>query len=148
LDFNILSPMSFWILVNGILMFVTRRLCPGARVTIFWGDTDLEPVTSRMLSAPAFSIATLVFSKNFYAMLPPLLSSTRRRGGKWLDLFNQQPQKALSFKSPYDAIEQIINPGEIITISKLFGKYFAYAKKTTKSVRNNKEHPCKNDIRQ
>ena len=35
--------------------------------------------------------------------------------GKWIDLFNQQPQKVLSFKSPYEAIEQIINPAQIIT---------------------------------
>lgn len=61
--------------------------------------------------------------------------------GKWLDLFEQQPQKVLSFKSPYDAIEQIINPTQIITIGELLDKYFAYAEKTIKPVRSNKEHP-------
>ena len=60
--------------------------------------------------------------------------------GKWLDLFKQQPQKVLSFKSPYDAIEQIINPTRIITVGKLLDKYFAYAKKTIKSTKNNGEH--------
>ena len=61
--------------------------------------------------------------------------------GKWLDLFNQQPQKVLSFKSPYDAIEQIINPSKTITIGKLLDKYLAYAEKTTRPTRSNKEHP-------
>ena len=60
--------------------------------------------------------------------------------GKWLDLFNQQPQKVLSFKSPYNAIEQIINPGKVITVGELLDKYFVYAKKTTRTTSNNKEH--------
>ncbi len=60
---------------------------------------------------------------------------------KWLDLFKQQPQKVLSFKSPYDAIGQITNPSQIITIGELLDKYFAYAKKTTRSTRSNKDHP-------
>ena len=61
--------------------------------------------------------------------------------GKWLDLFNQQPQKVLSFKSPYDAIEQIINPSQIITIGELLDKYSVYAEKTTRPIRSNGEHP-------
>ena len=60
---------------------------------------------------------------------------------KWLDLFKQQPQKVLSFKSPYDAIGQITNPSQSITIGELLDKYFAYAKKTTRSTRSNKDHP-------
>ena len=60
--------------------------------------------------------------------------------GKWLDLFNQQPQKVLSFKSPYDAIEQVINPSEVITVGELLGKYIAYVKKTTRPTRTNREH--------
>jgi integrase len=61
--------------------------------------------------------------------------------GKWLDLFNQQPQKVLSFKNPYEAIKQIINPRLAITIGELLDKYLAYAKKTTKPTKTNKEHP-------
>ena len=61
--------------------------------------------------------------------------------GKWLDLFKQQPQKVLSFESPYDAIKQITNPSQIIMIGDLVDKYIVYAKKTTRSVRSNKEHP-------
>ncbi len=61
--------------------------------------------------------------------------------GKWLDLFNQQPQKVLSFKSPYDAIGQMISPSQIITVGKLLDKYSAYVKKTTRPIRSNKDHP-------
>jgi len=61
--------------------------------------------------------------------------------GKWVDLFNQQPQKILSFKSPYDAIANIINPSQIITIGELLDEYFAYVKKTTRPTTGNREHP-------
>ena len=61
--------------------------------------------------------------------------------GKWLDLFERQPQKVLSFKSPYDAIAQMINPSQIITVGELLDKYFVYAKKTIRSIRSSKEHP-------
>jgi len=61
--------------------------------------------------------------------------------GKWLDLFNQQPQKVLSFNSPYDAIAQIINPSPNLTIGELLDKYLTYVKKTTSPTRTNEEHP-------
>ena len=61
--------------------------------------------------------------------------------GKWVDLFNHQPQKVLSFKNPYDAITNIINPAQIITIGELLDKYFAYVKKTTRPTMGNREHP-------
>jgi len=60
--------------------------------------------------------------------------------GKWLDLFKQQPQKVLSLESPYDAIKQVINPDQIITIGELLDKYFTYAKKTTKAPSGSKKH--------
>ena len=50
--------------------------------------------------------------------------------GKWLDLFNQFPHKVLSFKSPYDAVEELISPTSIITIGELVDKYLAWARKT------------------
>jgi len=55
-------------------------------------------------------------------------------------LFKQKPQKILSFESPYDAIEQVINPSQIITIGELLYKYFTYAKKTTRLTSGGKEH--------
>ena len=60
--------------------------------------------------------------------------------GKWLDLFKQQPQKVLSFESPYNAIEQIINPSQIIPVGELLDKYLSYTKKTTRAARNGEEH--------
>lgn len=61
--------------------------------------------------------------------------------GKWLKLFNQQPQKLLSYKSPYKAIERIINPTGIITVGELSDKYLKYAEKNVRPLRSNKEHP-------
>ncbi len=64
--------------------------------------------------------------------------------GKWLDLFKQQPQKTLSFKNPYEAIEQIFNPMGIITIAQLLDKYLQLAEENMRLDRNGKENP---DIR-
>jgi integrase len=59
----------------------------------------------------------------------------------WLDLFSQQPDKVLSFKSPYDALAQIISPSQVTTVGELLDKYHVYAKKTTGSTKNSVEHP-------
>ncbi|MFH1615294.1 MAG: site-specific integrase [Planctomycetota bacterium] len=56
-------------------------------------------------------------------------------------MFKQQPQKVLSFKNPYDAIKQIINPSQIITIGELLDKYFDYTKKIIRPTRDHTEHP-------
>ena len=64
--------------------------------------------------------------------------------GKWLDLLDAQPQKTLSFKNPYDAIEQIFNPVRIITIDQFLAKYIQLAKNNMRPDRNGKENP---DIR-
>lgn len=61
--------------------------------------------------------------------------------GKWLDLYEQQPHKVLSFKTPYEAVKELINPTNTYTISELLGKYRAYAKRTTNKVNSNGEHP-------
>lgn len=61
--------------------------------------------------------------------------------GKWLDLYNQQPHKVLAFKSPYDAVERIINPLNIVTVGELVDKYEAHRKKVTNSPKHNLEHP-------
>jgi hypothetical protein len=43
--------------------------------------------------------------------------------GKWLNLFSQHPHKVLTFKNPYEAISQIINPQDIVTVGELLDKY-------------------------
>ena len=60
---------------------------------------------------------------------------------KWRDLFCEQPAKVLSFRSPYDALEQIINPSQVTTVGELINKYYIYTKKTAGSVRGKEDHP-------
>ena len=43
--------------------------------------------------------------------------------GQWLDLFNQHPHKVLAFRSPYEAIANILNPRAILNVGQLHGKY-------------------------
>lgn len=61
--------------------------------------------------------------------------------GKWLNLFTEQPQKVLSFKSPYEAIGQILSPSNIVTVGELMDKYLSHAKKSLRPVKSNPEHP-------
>ncbi|MFC1634035.1 tyrosine-type recombinase/integrase [Planctomycetota bacterium] len=60
---------------------------------------------------------------------------------KWLDLFGQQPHKVLSFKNPYVAIQEIVNPNKQITVKELLQKYRNHASKTIAKVDSNKKHP-------
>ena len=53
--------------------------------------------------------------------------------GKWLDLYNRFPQKVLSYRSPYDAIEQVINPSSKMTVGEVIDQYVAWVRKTTES---------------
>jgi hypothetical protein len=61
--------------------------------------------------------------------------------GKWLDLYNQQPDKVLTYKNPYAAIEEIIAATSHATVGELLDAYLKYSKKTVKTVNSNKEHP-------
>ena len=60
---------------------------------------------------------------------------------KWLDLYQQQPHKVLSFSTPYEAVRELVNPTNTYTIAELLQKYRTYAKRTTNKVASNKEHP-------
>ena len=61
--------------------------------------------------------------------------------GKWLDLFHQNPHKVLSFKSPYDAIEQMINPQEIIAVGELVDKYIEWFEQHAPKRPDGRENP-------
>ncbi len=61
--------------------------------------------------------------------------------GKWLDLYNQQPHKVLSFKDPYEAVSEIVNPGKRVSVGELLRSYRRYAERTIRPVESNKEHP-------
>jgi len=60
---------------------------------------------------------------------------------KWFDLYQQQPHKVLSFKDPFDAVKEMVNPDKSVTVGDLLTRYLAYARKTTAKVESNKEHP-------
>ncbi|MBC8373251.1 MAG: site-specific integrase [Planctomycetes bacterium] len=43
--------------------------------------------------------------------------------GQWLDLFNRHPHKTLSFRDPYEAIDQAVSPTTIRTVGRFVKKY-------------------------
>jgi len=65
-----------------------------------------------------------LFAKTFQSLLI-LFSSF----GDWLDLYNQFPQKVLSFKSPYEAVKQLINPRNVVKVKELIGQYLIWVRK-------------------
>ena len=61
--------------------------------------------------------------------------------GQWLDLFNQHPQKVLSFKSPYEAIDALINPRQIVSVGELVAKYLAWFEEYSLPMRDGRQSP-------
>jgi len=61
--------------------------------------------------------------------------------GKWLDLFKQYPHKVLAFKDPYQAVTEMVNPTNVVSVGELLQKYCVYAHKITPEVGSNKIHP-------
>jgi integrase len=61
--------------------------------------------------------------------------------GRWLDLFKQHPEKVLSFKSPYEAIRQMVDPGTILTVGELLDKYAEWAERYLTPMRDGSAHP-------
>ena len=49
--------------------------------------------------------------------------------GKWLDLYTKFPHKVLPYKSPYEAIEKLVNPANIVTIGQFFHQYRSWVEK-------------------
>ena len=60
---------------------------------------------------------------------------------KWFDLYEQQPHKVLSFKNPYEAIKEIVNPSKRVTVQELLQGYRVHSSKTIAKVQSNKKHP-------
>jgi len=60
---------------------------------------------------------------------------------RWIELFLKHPRKTLSFSSPYEALEYMIDPTTITTVGQLFEKYRVYFEENAPEVRNGKEHP-------
>ena len=61
--------------------------------------------------------------------------------GQWLDLFNQHPHKVLAFNNPYDAIANIINPRNIVSVGQLHDKYVEWLEGHLASMRDGRESP-------
>ena len=61
--------------------------------------------------------------------------------GQWLDLFVQHPHKVLTFKSPYDAIAQVVNPRSIVSVGQLVDKYLEWIRQYLPPRRNGSPHP-------
>ncbi len=60
--------------------------------------------------------------------------------GKWIDLYREQPHKVLSYSTPYEAVEQILNPTKAPTVGELLVKYDSYAQKTLNHGTNRNGH--------
>lgn len=61
--------------------------------------------------------------------------------GKWLDLYRDQPHKVLSYDSPYEAISQILNPTQDVTVGELLDKFHIYVSKKFKTEKDSEQHP-------
>ncbi|MFW6061462.1 MAG: tyrosine-type recombinase/integrase [Planctomycetota bacterium] len=61
--------------------------------------------------------------------------------GQWLDLYNQQPHKVLSFDSPYDAIQRLINPRAILRVGQFHDKYLQWLSEQLPPLRDGQEPP-------
>ncbi len=57
---------------------------------------------------------------------------------KWIDLYQKQPQKMLSFESPYEAVEQVINPTTFTTVEDFLERYLQWASENEKGSRASK----------
>jgi hypothetical protein len=60
---------------------------------------------------------------------------------RWIHLYLKHPRKTLSFSSPYEALNYMINPATISTVGQLLEKYEAYFRNNAPEVRNGLEHP-------
>ncbi len=60
---------------------------------------------------------------------------------KQLQRFEHNPQKVLSFKSPYQAIQELMNPGAIVTVGRPVDNYIAWAEDNLPRMRDDRESP-------
>lgn len=68
-------------------------------------------------------------------------SEIRIAFARWIELYQENPHKTLSYSNPYEALEYMINPKTITTIGELFEKYETYFRKNAPKVRGRQEHP-------
>ena len=60
---------------------------------------------------------------------------------KWLELYNSDPQTVFSYDSPYDAVNEIINPKKSVTVGELVKAYKERAERELQKTRQGLESP-------
>ena len=66
---------------------------------------------------------------------------------KWLELYESDPQTVFSYKNPYEAVREIINPSNVTTVGELVKTYKERAKKNLRRTREGLESPDLTKIR-
>jgi len=68
--------------------------------------------------------------------------------GKWLDLYSSHPRKALSFRSPYDAVARAVNPSVVGTVGELVDAYLQCESQYLLPLRDGRANPELARVRQ
>lgn len=71
-------------------------------------------------------------------------AEVREAFAKWIELYQQQPEKLLSFKDPYEAVRRILSRKQRVTVGEFLEKYVEWMEGDLRVDRNGKENP---DIR-
>ena len=74
-------------------------------------------------------------------------AEVRATFAKWLELYKNDPQTVFSYKSPYEAVREIINPSKIATVGELVKTYKERAEKNLRRTREGLESPDLTKIR-
>jgi len=61
--------------------------------------------------------------------------------GQWLKLYQSDAHRCLSYKSPWDAVDQMINPNGMLAVGELIDNYLKYAERTFKFSRDGRISP-------
>jgi len=62
--------------------------------------------------------------------------------GRWLELLEKFPHRILSYSSPYEAIERILNPTSIVRVGEFFANYLAWMTESTPTLRDGRKAPA------
>ncbi len=74
-------------------------------------------------------------------------SEVRATFAIWLELYTNDPQTVFSFRSPYDAVMEIISPSKILTVGELVKSYRERAENNLRRTREGLESPDLTKIR-
>jgi integrase len=60
---------------------------------------------------------------------------------KWLELYAEDPEKALSYKNPYQAVDEFLNTKTVITVKEFLDYYLSRAERDLRKTREGKNNP-------